>query len=82
MKHGAFTGEAVDVGRFGEWVAGAAELVEAEVVHEDEDDVGSLLSMARSKKAEGKQRGEDERGVLSHESVIKGEGTLISTNLR
>jgi hypothetical protein len=70
MKNGAFTGQAVDVGRFRKRMTGAAELIEAEVVHEDEDDVGALLSIAKRKKAEDEQCGEEERGVLSHDRSI------------
>ena len=41
FKACAFAGEAVGMGGLGERVAGTAEFVEAEIVDEDEDDVGS-----------------------------------------
>ena len=47
MKNGTLAGEAVDMGCFCERMAGAAELVEAEVVHEDEDDVGPGSSLGQ-----------------------------------
>lgn len=40
FEAGAFAGKAVGIGGLGEGMAGAAELVEAEIVDEDEDDVG------------------------------------------
>jgi hypothetical protein len=40
FEAGAFAGEAVGIGGLGEGMAGAAEFVEAEIVDEDEDDVG------------------------------------------
>jgi hypothetical protein len=41
-KHGAFAGEAVEVGGFGDGVVEAAEAVTAEVIGDDEDDVWAV----------------------------------------
>src|SRR5262245_41106392 len=41
LEDGPLFGQAVDVGRLHERMTGAAELVEPQIIHEDEDDVGS-----------------------------------------
>jgi len=47
LEHGAFAGEAVDVWSLGEGMAAAAEFVPAQIIDQDEDDVGALRGLEK-----------------------------------
>ena len=68
-KDGAFARQSIDVRRFHEWMADAAQLVEPQVVHEDEDDVGTgrlLSGCGTGEDGECQEGGQAENCASSH----------------